>query len=66
MLKISTVRNSLLCPTFLGTVGILRTVETFDLGTVEILSTVGIFEKLIVILQFINLELECTLIIDPL
>ena len=45
VLKISTVRNSLLCPTFLGTVGILRTVETFDLGTVGILRTVGILEK---------------------
>ena len=65
MLKISTVRNSLLCPTFLGTVGILRTVETFDLGTVEILSTVGIFEKIIDILLLITLVLGCTLIIDP-
>ena len=54
VLKISTVRNSLLCPTFLGTVGILRTVETFDLGTVEILSTVGIFEKIIDILLLGN------------
>ena len=65
MLKISTVRNSLLCPTFLGTVGILRTVETFDLGTVEILSTVGIFEKVTDILVFFTLELGCMLIIDP-
>ena len=65
VLKISTVRNSLLCPTFLGTVGILRTVETFDLGTVEILSTVGIFEKIIDILLLITLVLGCTLIIDP-
>ena len=32
------MRNSLLCPIFLGTVGTLSTVETFDLGTVEILS----------------------------
>ena len=65
VLKISTVRNSLLCPTFLGTVGTLSTVETFDLGTVEILSTVGIFEKIIDILLLITLVLGCTLIIDP-
>ena len=62
VLKISTVRNSLLCPIFLGTVGTLSTVETFDLGTVEILSTVGIFEKIIDILLLITLVLRCTLI----
>ena len=43
----------------------MRTVETFDLGTVEILSTVGIFEKIIDILLLITLVLGCTLIIDP-